>query len=156
MTTPAAPTLTTPPTPPSRSDPANFAARGDAFLGWFPTAWSQLTAAMQWIADRTNEVFANSTAATQAAATVSTIAASPAVVNAAANAAAAQLAATQAQVYASQAQATNPDSPIRINPTRITADFTLPTGYNGSSAGPISIDDGVTVTVSDGATWSVH
>jgi hypothetical protein len=66
------------------------------------------------------------------------------------------MAATQAQVYASQAQATNPDSPIRINPTRVMADFTLATGYNGASAGPISIDDGVTVTISNGATWSIH
>jgi hypothetical protein len=156
MTTPAPPTLTSPPTPPSRSDPANFAARGDAFMAWFPTAWTQLTAAMQWISARTSEVFANSMAATQAANTVSTIAASPAVQNAAANAAAAQLAATQAQTYASQAQATNPDSPIRINPTRVMANFTLPTGYNGASAGPISIDDGVTVTISNGATWSIH
>jgi hypothetical protein len=52
--------------------------------------------------------------------------------------------------------ATNPDSPIRINPTRVAANFTLPTGYNGASAGPISIDDGVTVTISNGATWSIH
>lgn len=64
--------------------------------------------------------------------------------------------AASAAQYASQAQATNPDSPIRINPTRIKADFTLPTGYNGASAGPISIDDGVTVVISDGATWSIH
>jgi hypothetical protein len=36
------------------------------------------------------------------------------------------------------------------------SNFTLPTGYNGASAGPISIDDGVTVTISNGATWSIH
>lgn len=57
MTTPTAPTLTSPPTPPSRSDPNNFAARGDAFMSWFPTAWTQLTAALQWITDRMGEIF---------------------------------------------------------------------------------------------------
>lgn len=156
MTIPAAPILTSPPTPPSRSDPTNFAARGDAFMSCFPTAWSQLTSAMQWITDRTNEVFSNSAAATQAASIASAAASNPAVLAAASNAAAAQLAAANAQVYASQAQATNPDSPIRINPTRIKADFTLPAGYNGASAGPISIDDGVTVVIGNGATWSIH
>jgi hypothetical protein len=156
MTTPAAPSLTSPPTPPSRSDPSSFATRGDAFLTWFPTAWTQLAAAMQWITARTNEVFANSEAATQAASIASAAANSPAVLSASSNASAAALAASSAQIYASQAQATNPDSPIRINPARISANFTLAPGYNGSSAGPISIDDGVSVVVGDGATWSVH
>lgn len=156
MTTPNPPVITAPPTPPSRSDPANFAARGDAFLGWFPTAWQYLSDFATWITARANEIAANSNAATQAAATVTTVAASPAVQNAAANAATAQAAAAAAQTYASQAQATNPDSPIRINPTRIKADFTLQTGYNGASAGPIAIDDGVTVTIANGATWSIH
>ena len=36
MPTPPTP-ITSLPTPPSRSDPANFAARGDAFLGALPT-----------------------------------------------------------------------------------------------------------------------
>ena len=83
-----------PPTPPSRSDPANFAARGDAFLGWFPTAWTYLSNLVTWLSLRANEVEANSNAAVQAASTVSSVAASSAVQNAAANAAAAQLAAT--------------------------------------------------------------
>lgn len=58
--------------------------------------------------------------------------------------------------YASQAQATNPDSPIRLNPSRIAANFTVPTGYNATSTGPITVADGVAVTVSSGAAWSVH
>lgn len=155
MTTPTPPSLTAPPTPPSRSDPSYFAARGDAFMGWFPTAWVQMTAAMQWVYDRTNEVFANSLAATQAASTASAAANSAAVLNAASNASAAQLAATQAQVYASQAQATNPDSPMRLNPKKISANFTVPGGYNATSAGPITIEDGIAVTVSDHSTWSI-
>lgn len=40
------PTLNNPPTPPSRSDAANFASRADAFLGWFVTAWNDLAAAL--------------------------------------------------------------------------------------------------------------
>ena len=110
---------------------------------------------MSWLTSRANEVEANSNAAVQAASTVSAIAASSAVQNAASNAAAAQSAATQAQAYASQAQATNPDSPIRLNPRRISADFVVPSAYNAASTGPISVDDGINVTVSNHATWSI-
>jgi len=73
-----------------------------------------------------------------------------------ANAAAAAAAAAAAQAYASLAQATNPDSPIRLNPRRIAANFTVPTGYNAASTGPITVADGVAVTVATGAAWSVH
>lgn len=40
------PTLNNPPTPPTRSDAANFASRADAFLGWFVTGWNDLAAAL--------------------------------------------------------------------------------------------------------------
>ena len=155
MTIPSAPTMSAPPTPPSRSDPTNFAARGDAFLSWFPTAWTQLTAAMSWITDRTNEVFSNSLAATQAASIASAAASSTAVQNAASNATAAQAAALAAQGFAAQAQAVSPDSPIRLNTRRITADTAISPGYNAHSAGPIAVDDGVNVTISDHSTWSI-
>ena len=154
MTTPAT-TLTTPPTPPSRSDPTNFASRGDAFMAWFPTGWSEITAVINWITDRCNEIFANSLAATQAATIAQAAATNPAVVNAASNASAAQLAATQAQGFAAQAQAVSPDSPVRLNTNRITSNLSIPTGYNAASAGPITVDDGVTVTISDHSTWSI-
>ena len=64
--------------------------------------------------------------------------------------------ALQAAAYASLAQATNPDSPIRLNPRRIGADFTVSADYNAASAGPLTLADGVTVTLSDNATWSIH
>lgn len=48
------------------------------------------------------------------------------------------------------------DSPIRLNPRRIAANFTVPTGYNAASTGPITVADGVAVTVATGASWSVH
>ena len=46
-------------------------------------------------------------------------------------------------------------APIRLNTQTITANYTIPTGYNGSSAGPITIPDGITVTISDGSAWSI-
>lgn len=51
---------------------------------------------------------------------------------------------------------TVPDSPIRLNPRTITASFTVASAYNAASAGPITISEGVTVTISDNATWSIH
>ena len=57
---------------------------------------------------------------------------------------------------AAQAQATNPDSPVRLNPRNITANLTIPSAYNAASVGPITVADGITVTVQDNATWSIH
>jgi len=37
----------------------------------------------------------------------------------------------------------------------ITADYTITTGKNAMTAGPIEIDDSVTVTVPNGSTWTV-
>lgn len=37
----------------------------------------------------------------------------------------------------------------------IAADLTIPTGYNAVSGGPVTIDEGVTVTVADHSTWSI-
>jgi uncharacterized phage infection (PIP) family protein YhgE len=67
----------------------------------------------------------------------------------------AEQAETAAAGYASLAQATNPDTPIRVNPNAISEDFTLAANYNGVSAGPIQINDGVTVTVTPGSTWTI-
>jgi len=44
---------------------------------------------------------------------------------------------------------------IKLNGQTISANYTVPVGYNGLSAGPITIADGVTVTVSDGSAWSI-
>lgn len=76
--------------------------------------------------------------------------------NAAANASAAQAAAAAAVISASLAQATNPDAPIRLNPRTITADTTITSAYNATSTGPITIADGITVTVQDGATYLIQ
>ena len=50
---------------------------------------------------------------------------------------------------------TSLDSPIHLNGQTISSNYTIPVGYNGLSAGPITIADGVTVTIPDGSAWSV-
>lgn len=41
------------------------------------------------------------------------------------------------------------------NQAVVTTDYTLTTGYNASSVGPISINDGITVTIPPDQTWAV-
>lgn len=41
------------------------------------------------------------------------------------------------------------------NDTNVTADYTITTGKNAVSAGPITIDTGVTVTVPTGSVWTI-
>lgn len=41
------------------------------------------------------------------------------------------------------------------NDITVTADYTLTSGKNGMSAGPITVDSGATVTVPDGSTWTI-
>lgn len=41
------------------------------------------------------------------------------------------------------------------NDTNVTANYTITNGKNAMSAGPITIDNGVTVTVGTGETWTV-
>jgi hypothetical protein len=42
-----------------------------------------------------------------------------------------------------------------LNDQNVTANYTVPTGKNASSAGPITINTGVTVTVSTDSTWVI-
>ena len=44
---------------------------------------------------------------------------------------------------------------IRINPNTISENVTIPTLYNASSAGPLTIANNRTVTVSNGAVWVI-
>lgn len=70
---------------------------------------------------------------------------------------AAQAAAAAAQAAWSAALAANPDlnPAVRMNPSTITVDTTIPAGYNAYSAGPITIRDEINFTVEDGANWTV-
>jgi hypothetical protein len=158
MSVPTPPTIPAAPTPaPTRSDPANFRERADAYHSWLPPfVNTTLVAALAWIEARSNEVLGWANAASADRAVVQTAKAAIDAQSPVTNAAAAAASAAAAAVYASQAQATNPDSPVRLNPRLITSDITIASAYNAASVGPIAIGEGVTVTVQDNATWSIH
>ncbi len=44
---------------------------------------------------------------------------------------------------------------IRTNSNEIAEDITIPANTNGTTAGPVQINDTFTVTVSDGSTWTI-
>lgn len=71
------------------------------------------------------------------------------------NAAGVSSAAAAASAAVAQANAALLVNVIRLNPKRISVDFTVPSGQNASSAGPIFIDDGINVVISDNSTWSI-
>lgn len=45
--------------------------------------------------------------------------------------------------------------PVKLNQQTISANYSIPVGYNGLSAGPITIATGVTVTIPTGSSWSI-
>lgn len=45
--------------------------------------------------------------------------------------------------------------PPNLNLSTIAADWTIPVGYNASSAGPITIGENITVSVSNNSNWSI-
>jgi hypothetical protein len=47
------------------------------------------------------------------------------------------------------------DQVFNLNDQVVTVDYTIPSTKNASSAGPITVDTGVTVTVSTGSTWVI-
>lgn len=49
----------------------------------------------------------------------------------------------------------NADQVFYENDTTVTTDYTITTGKNAMSAGPITVNPGVTVTVPSGSNWSV-
>ena len=66
-------------------------------------------------------------------------------------------AASDAEAAWSAALAANPDlNPVvRMNPSRVTVNLTIPSGYNAASAGPLEIAEGVSVTLNDNSHWSI-
>lgn len=50
---------------------------------------------------------------------------------------------------------TAPASPITLNTTTVSSNYTIGTGQNGFSVGPVTIDSGVSVTVASGQRWVV-
>ena len=49
----------------------------------------------------------------------------------------------------------NASNGILVNSATVSADYTIPTGSNAISGGPVSVAGGVTVTVSAGSVWTV-
>lgn len=44
---------------------------------------------------------------------------------------------------------------ILVNATTVSSNYTVDTGFNGLSAGPVTVNGGVTVTVASGSVWTV-
>lgn len=47
------------------------------------------------------------------------------------------------------------DKVFYLNDQLVTANYTVPVGQNAMTAGPIELDDGVEVTISDGSEWTI-
>lgn len=59
-------------------------------------------------------------------------------------------------VEVESARGNNGDNVFYENDIEVTADYTITTGRNASSTGPISINDGVTVTIPEDSVWVIH
>jgi len=142
-------TISTLPPAPSTADPTNFAAKGDALLGALATFVSEANALQI-------DVNAKQLLAT-AAGVLAQAALNAGLANAGANATAAAAARVAAEAAWTAALAANPDlnPSVRMNPHTIAADVTVPSGYNAYSAGPLTIGEGVNVTLADNSQWSV-
>ena len=46
-------------------------------------------------------------------------------------------------------------TPFWLNPKTVSASFTVPNTHNALSIGPITVGDGISVTVSSGAVWTI-
>lgn len=53
------------------------------------------------------------------------------------------------------ATALKASTPFIENSNTVAADYTITTNYNAISAGPVTINSGVTVTIPNGSTWSI-
>lgn len=95
--------------------------------------------------------------AAQTAAAASAVSAATSAATATTQATAASASADEAQAAWTAALAANPDlnPAVRQNPSTITADITIATGYNAYSAGPLTIGENVTVTLNETSNWSI-
>lgn len=152
----APPSMTPAPVSPDRADRPTFVGRSLALDNWRKNYnVPEMGAALANIYNNAIETWNNALQSIAARDIALQVANNPAVTNAAANATAAAAAAQLAQEAAAQAVAVSPDSPIRINTAHVRDSFTLASGYNAVSAGPIEITEGVAATISENATWSI-
>ena len=143
-------TITALPPAPSTSDPTNFSSKGDALLsGLVNTFVGEMNAAI-------TNINAKESLAT-AAGVLAQAALNAGLADAAANATAAADAQEGAEAAWTAALAANPDlnPAVRMNPHTLAADLTIPTGYNAYSAGPLTIGEGVEVTLADNSNWTI-
>jgi hypothetical protein len=63
--------------------------------------------------------------------------------------------ASWAPVVAGGATGGGDDEAFYNNDTHITTDYTIPTGSNAGTFGPVTIDPGATVTVPPGSVWTI-
>lgn len=155
MTTP---TLTAPPAlTPNKygGDPVAFDAAMQAWLTWEATRQPEEVTLVSWVDAEALAIAAQANAAQSDRILCDADLAAITAQSPVSNAAAAAASAAAAAAYATQALATNPDAPIRLNPRQITANVTIPSAYNAQSTGPITISEGIIVTVQDNATWSI-
>jgi hypothetical protein len=54
-----------------------------------------------------------------------------------------------------RATETEASNGIIANATTVSANYTIPTNYNALSAGPISVNSGVSVTINSGSVWTI-
>ena len=155
LVTPVAPSAV--PDFPSLSDRSTYNAKAYAWaLHMDVTFGPEMFALANATKTNAEDIYTNAAATSLNAAVAAAAQAAITAQNPVLNAAAASASAAQAAIYAAQAQATNPDSPIRLNPRTITANFTVGSNYNAQSTGPITISEGMTVTVSDNATYAIN
>ena len=60
---------------------------------------------------------------------------------------------TQSEIDTAIDEAVN--SAFKLNPTSISTSYSIPSGSNAMTAGPITLADGVTITVPDGSSWTI-
>lgn len=47
------------------------------------------------------------------------------------------------------------DAIFQLNSNVVTQNYTIPTGQNAMTAGPVTINDGVIITIPDGSVWTI-
>ena len=142
--------ITALPPAPNTANPTNFAVLADALLAQLVNMTvPEMNAAIIDITAKWSLV--------TSAAVVAQAALNAGLANAAANAITASTAASLAQAAWAAALAAYPgiNPPAQMNPSTITADLTLPADYSSYSAGPLTIAEGINVTLNDFSEWSI-
>lgn len=163
-----------PAVPTPADTPANFNTKAFNLLGALPGFVNEANALSAEVNAKSADASASAAAASSSkdaaalsatsassskdAASVSAVVAGAAAASAtnSMNVSAGNAAAAAASAAVAQANAALLVDVIRLNPRRISVDFTVPVGQNATSAGPIFIDDGINVVISNNSNWSIN